>query len=99
MEIINKFLDLEALLSPTVYEKLKNFDEEKLKRLIQKIREFKKYNNAFILLDEKFLDIFLQKDLDEIINEYKDFDFIFYYTGEEEKEKPKEVKKEIKKRN
>ncbi|MEO2117739.1 MAG: DNA-directed DNA polymerase II small subunit, partial [Methanocaldococcus sp.] len=97
MEIINKFLDLEVLLSPTVYEKLKNFDKGKINNLIEKIKEFKKYNDAFILLDEKFLEIILQKDLDEIIDEYKDFDFIFYYTGEKVEEKHEEVKEEIEK--
>ncbi|ADC70149.1 DNA-directed DNA polymerase [Methanocaldococcus sp. FS406-22] len=97
MEIINEFLDIEVLLSPTVYEKLKDFAEEKINLLIEKIKEFKKYNDAFILLDEKFLDIFLQKDLNEIINEYKDFDFIFYYTGEKVEEKLKEIKEEIEK--
>ncbi|XRO75517.1 DNA-directed DNA polymerase II small subunit [Methanocaldococcus sp. 28A] len=96
MEIINKFLDIEVLLSPTVYEKLKNFNESEINNLIEKIREFKKYNNSFILLDEKFLEIFLQKDLNKIIDEYKDFDFIFYYTGEEEKvEKVEEVEEKI----
>jgi len=97
MEIINKFLDLEVLLSPTVYEKLKNFDKEKINNLIEKIKEFKKYNDAFILLDEKFLEIFLQKDLNKIINEYKNFDFIFYYTGEKVEGKHEEVKEETEK--
>ncbi|ACV24899.1 DNA-directed DNA polymerase II small subunit [Methanocaldococcus fervens] len=96
MEIINKFLDLEVLLSPTVYEKLKNFDKEDIENLTEKIKEFKKYNDAFILLDEKFLEIFLQKDLNNIIKEYKDFDFIFYYTGEKEENKEKIKEKEIK---
>ena len=95
MEIISKFLDVEALLSPTVYEKLKDFEKEKLDNLIQKIREFKKYNDKFILLDEKFLEIFLQKNLDEIINEYKGYNFILYYTGEEPEEVKEEIKKEI----
>ena len=40
MEIISKFLDVEVLLSTTVYEKLKDFEKEKLDNLIQKIREF-----------------------------------------------------------
>ncbi len=96
MEIINKFLDLELLLSPTVYEKLKNFSKNEINKLIEKIREFKKYNDSFILLDDNFLNIFLCEDLNEIIKKYKDFNFIFYYTGEEEKESKKEEKEEIK---
>ncbi|MCQ6253418.1 DNA-directed DNA polymerase II small subunit [Methanocaldococcus sp.] len=94
MEIINKFLDLELLLSPTVYEKLKNFSKNEINKLIEKIREFKKYNDSFILLDDNFLNIFLCEDLNEIIKKYKDFNFIFYYTGEEEKESKKEEKEE-----
>ena len=39
MEIISKFLDVEVLLSPTVYEKLKDFAEEKINILIEKIKE------------------------------------------------------------
>ncbi|CAB3288371.1 DNA polymerase II small subunit [Methanocaldococcus lauensis] len=97
MEIINKFLDLELLLSPTVYEKLKNFSENEINKLIEKIREFKKYNDSFILLDDNFLNIFLCEDLNEIIKKYKDFNFIFYYTGEEEKVDEKVKEKESKK--
>ncbi|CAB3289365.1 DNA polymerase II small subunit [Methanocaldococcus lauensis] len=97
MEIINKFLDLELLLSPTVYEKLKNFSENEINKLIEKIREFKKYNDSFILLDDNFFNIFLCEDLNEIIKKYKDFNFIFYYTGEEEKVDEKVKEKESKK--
>ena len=38
MEIINKFLDLELLLSPTVYEKLKNFSKNEINKLIEKTK-------------------------------------------------------------
>ncbi|NPA62302.1 MAG: DNA-directed DNA polymerase II small subunit [Methanococci archaeon] len=103
-EIINRFLDEEVLLSPQAYERIKNISEENLETLIKKISEFKKYNDSFILLDEKFLDMFLNLDINTIIKDYKNFDFIEYYTGEktsyeekqEEKIEDKDKKKEEK---
>jgi len=103
-EIINRFLDEEVLLSPQAYERIKNISEENLETLIKKISEFKKYNDSFILLDEKFLDVFLNLDINTIIKDYKNFDFIEYYTGEktsyeekqEEKIEDKDKKKEEK---
>ncbi|ACX72503.1 DNA-directed DNA polymerase [Methanocaldococcus vulcanius M7] len=103
-EIINRFLDEEVLLSPQAYEKIKNISKENLETLIKKISEFKKYNDSFILLDEKFLDVFLNSNLNTIIKDYKNFDFIEYYTGEktsyeekqEEKIEDKDKKKEEK---
>ncbi|WP_457611842.1 DNA-directed DNA polymerase II small subunit [Methanocaldococcus sp.] len=87
--MIDKFLELEVLLSPEVYEELKSLD--KVEEILEKIKKFKHYNDKFILLDKKFLNIFLSENIEDIINKYKDFDFIYYYTGvsleiEEEKE-------------
>ncbi|WP_423793417.1 DNA-directed DNA polymerase II small subunit [Methanocaldococcus indicus] len=93
MAMIERFLELEVLLSPEVYEFLKNYN--KIVDLINKIKEFKKYNKRFILLDKKFLDIFLTESLEDIIENYKDFDFIKYYTGEEDKKEEK-IEKEKK---
>ncbi len=87
--MIEKFLEIEVLISPNVFNKLKDINVD---NLVRKIKEFKLYNDKFILLDSKFLDIFLNEDIETIIKKYKDFDFIHYYTGEKE-----EIKKEEKK--
>ncbi|ENN96803.1 DNA polymerase II small subunit [Methanocaldococcus villosus KIN24-T80] len=92
--MINKFLEIEVLLTPDVYKALKQLKNEDIEMIIKKIKEFKRYNNKLILLDKNFLEIFTLNSLDEIINKYKDFDFISYYTGEKE-EKKEEIKEEV----
>ncbi|ADG13131.1 DNA-directed DNA polymerase [Methanocaldococcus infernus ME] len=92
--MINKFLEIEVLLSPEVYEELKKLSEERIEELIEKIREFKFYNRDFILLDKKFFEIFLYESLEDIIKKYKNFDFIYYYTGVTLETEEKPIKEE-----
>ena len=97
--MIENFLEIEVLLSPNAYKRIRNMDEKEVNELINKINEFKNTNDKFILLDEHFLDVFLNHDLEWILKEYGNFDFIAYYTGEKfeiKKEDKKEVKEERK---
>ena len=78
--MINDFLNIEVLLSPSSYNRIKKISENERDNLINKIKEFKDINNKFILLDAHFLDIFLNHGLDEIKKNYGDFDFLAYYS-------------------
>ena len=88
MDIIDEFLNIEILLSPKAYDRIKKLDDNELAHLINNIKEFKTINNKLILLNTHFLDIFLNHHIDEIINNYKNFDFISCYISNEELPKP-----------
>lgn len=80
--MINDFLNIEVLLSPSSYDRIKILSEKEKNNLINKIKEFKNINDKFIHLDTHFLDIFLNHSLDEIRKNYENFDFLAYYTSE-----------------
>ncbi len=80
--MINDFLSMEVLLSPSSYDRIKNLSEKEKDNLINKIKEFKNINDKFIHLDTHFLDIFLNHSLDEIKKNYGNFDFLAYYTSD-----------------
>ncbi|MBP2172720.1 DNA-directed DNA polymerase II small subunit [Methanococcus voltae] len=81
MDIIKLLLDLEILVSPSCYNRLKSFKEVDLENLISKISKFKNSKKDFILLDNHFIDLFLKNDVNDIISEYSNFDFLKYYMG------------------
>jgi DNA polymerase II small subunit len=80
--MINDFLNIEVLLSPSSYNRIKNLSEKEKNNLINKIKEFKNINDKFILMDAHFLDIFLNHSLEEIKKNYGNFDFLVYYTSD-----------------
>ncbi|ABR56743.1 DNA-directed DNA polymerase [Methanococcus aeolicus Nankai-3] len=84
MDIINEFLNIEILLGPKTYNRIKKLKDNELTHLLNNIKKFKTINNKLILLNNHFLDLFLNHPLDEIINNYKDFDFISCYISNEE---------------
>lgn len=77
--MIEDFLNIEVLLTPESFNKINKLPKDKQITLINKIKEFKNLNNKFILLDNYFLDIFLNNDLEEIKKTYKNFNFLDYY--------------------
>ncbi len=79
--LIEKFLDMEVLLMPDTYKRLEKYPEKDINNLISKIRDFKKKNDKFILLDNHFLEVFLTRDIEEIKHTYENFDFISYYVS------------------
>lgn len=80
--MIEDFLSAEVLLSPHAYKRIKELEENRRLNLINKIKKFKNSNDSMILLDAHFLNIFLNNDLENILNNYKNFDFMAYYTSD-----------------
>ena len=103
--MINDFLEIEVLLSPSSYNRIKILSEKERYNLINKIKEFKNINDKFIHLDTHFLDIFLNHSFDEIKKNYGNFDFLAYYTSDVNLDNivnlnsPKVKDKEIEKEN
>ncbi|WP_292460904.1 DNA-directed DNA polymerase II small subunit [Methanothermococcus sp.] len=80
--MINDFLNIEVLISPSSYDRIKKLSENERDNLINKIKKFKDINDKFILLDAHFLDVFLNYSLNEIKKNYGNFDFLAYYTSD-----------------
>ncbi|ABR55110.1 DNA-directed DNA polymerase [Methanococcus vannielii SB] len=79
--MITKFLDIEIILSPESYERMNELDKNDFSELFNKVVEFKKKKDEFLLLDSHFLDIFLGNNLKYILETYGNFDFLAYYTS------------------
>ncbi|MCS3901692.1 DNA-directed DNA polymerase II small subunit [Methanococcus voltae] len=98
MDIIKLLLDLEILVSPTCYNRLKSFKKPDLENLISKISKFKNSKKDFILLDNHFMDSFLNNDVNDLIIEYANFDFIKYYIGNNKEVQNQEIMSKLDKK-
>ncbi|MBW9220259.1 DNA-directed DNA polymerase II small subunit [Methanothermococcus sp. SCGC AD-155-N22] len=79
--MLEDFLNIEVLLTPESYHRINSMSEKERKNLLEKIKEFKNINDTFILLDDFFLNIFLNHNLEDIIKTYQKCNFLKYYVG------------------
>ncbi|HID47667.1 MAG TPA: DNA polymerase II small subunit [Methanococcaceae archaeon] len=80
--MLEDFLNIEVLLTPESYCRINSMSEEDRENLIKKLKEFKKVNDTFILLDDFFLNIFLRYNLEDILKRYEKCNFLKYYVGD-----------------
>ncbi|HIQ38975.1 MAG TPA: DNA-directed DNA polymerase II small subunit [Methanothermococcus okinawensis] len=80
--MLEDFLDIEVLLTPESYRRINSMSEKEREVLLRKIKEFKSINDTFIVLDDYFLNIFLNHNLEDVIRTYQNCNFLKYYIGD-----------------